>query len=160
MRKADAPPAGWYPDPAGGARLRWWDGLDWTDHWRAPPGPRVPKVPEPDTSTTREEPTGRPGRVPARRTRDETAEIMAEVRRVARDEVERGVHLLSDRARDATSRLDSLVSQYGDRVMRGLRIAGIVAVVLVVLWLVLQTFGQASLLDWLGDRIDTIVDGD
>lgn len=160
MRKADAPPAGWYPDPAGGSRLRWWDGLDWTDHWRAPPSPRVPTVPEPEPSTTREEPTERPGRVPARRTRDETAEIMAEVRRVARDEVERGVHLLSDRARDATSRLDSLVSQYGDRVMRGLRIAGIVAIVLVVLWLVLQTVGQASLLDWLGDRIDTIVDGD
>lgn len=160
MRRADAPPAGWYPDPAGGSRLRWWDGLDWTDHWRAPPTTHVPDVPVPVTSATREEPTGRPGRAAARRTRDETAEIMAEVRRVARDEVQRGVHLLSDRARDATTRLDSLVSQYGDRVMRGLRIAGVVAVALVVLWLVLQTVGQASLLDWLGDRIDTIVDGD
>lgn len=160
MRKTDAPRAGWYPDPAGGSRLRWWDGLDWTDHWRAPPTTHVPAVPVPDTSDTREEPTGLPGRATARRTRDETAEIMAEVRRVARDEVQRGVHLLSDRARDATTRLDSLVSQYGDRVMRGLRITGIVVVALVVLWLILQTVGQASLLDWLGDRIDTIVDGD
>ena len=25
-------PAGWYPDPAGHARLRWWDGARWTDH--------------------------------------------------------------------------------------------------------------------------------
>jgi hypothetical protein len=25
------PPAGWYPDPHGAARLRYWDGADWTD---------------------------------------------------------------------------------------------------------------------------------
>ncbi len=27
----DAAPADWYPDPAGEARLRYWDGTDWTD---------------------------------------------------------------------------------------------------------------------------------
>ncbi|HTO01251.1 MAG TPA: DUF5684 domain-containing protein [Microthrixaceae bacterium] len=26
------PVAGWYPDPSGGAGLRWWDGTAWTDH--------------------------------------------------------------------------------------------------------------------------------
>jgi hypothetical protein len=26
------PPAGWYPDPAGHNRWRWWDGQRWTDH--------------------------------------------------------------------------------------------------------------------------------
>ena len=25
-------PAGWYPDPGGVARYRWWDGARWTDH--------------------------------------------------------------------------------------------------------------------------------
>jgi hypothetical protein len=25
-------PAGWYPDPSGQSRLRWWDGGRWTDH--------------------------------------------------------------------------------------------------------------------------------
>jgi hypothetical protein len=25
-------PAGWYPDAGGQARLRWWDGAQWTEH--------------------------------------------------------------------------------------------------------------------------------
>lgn len=29
------PAAGWYPDPHGHARLRWWDGEGWTDHTAA-----------------------------------------------------------------------------------------------------------------------------
>jgi Domain of unknown function (DUF4328)/Protein of unknown function (DUF2510) len=32
------PLAGWYPDPAGGSRLRWWDGSAWTAHV-TPPAP-------------------------------------------------------------------------------------------------------------------------
>lgn len=32
-------PAGWYPDPAGGARSRWWDGTQWTEHFQEPYDP-------------------------------------------------------------------------------------------------------------------------
>jgi len=30
------PPPGWYPDPAGGAGARWWDGQGWTEHVQQP----------------------------------------------------------------------------------------------------------------------------
>jgi hypothetical protein len=41
---ADGPPAaptsaGWYPDPLGMPRLRWYDGSSWTDHTSALPEP-------------------------------------------------------------------------------------------------------------------------
>jgi hypothetical protein len=34
-----AAPAGWYTDPAGTGRLRWWDGAAWTDQFSTPPHP-------------------------------------------------------------------------------------------------------------------------
>lgn len=34
-----ATPAGWYPDPAGGPRSRWWDGQQWTEHYQEPYSP-------------------------------------------------------------------------------------------------------------------------
>jgi hypothetical protein len=38
-------PPGWHPDPSNpGGALRWWDGLNWTDHTHvaAPPAPAAP----------------------------------------------------------------------------------------------------------------------
>jgi len=31
------PPAGWYPDPAGSNRTRWWNGFAWSDSYGEPP---------------------------------------------------------------------------------------------------------------------------
>lgn len=37
MTNSNAPvPAGWYPDPAGGPKSRWWDGTQWTDNFQEP----------------------------------------------------------------------------------------------------------------------------
>ena len=33
------PAAGWYPDPAGTPRTRWWDGSRWTENYSAPAAP-------------------------------------------------------------------------------------------------------------------------
>jgi hypothetical protein len=35
-------PAGWYPDPAGGAGKRWWDGSVWTANLQEPEAPPPP----------------------------------------------------------------------------------------------------------------------
>jgi hypothetical protein len=32
----ELPPFGWYPDPAGTAMLRWWDGRQWTERLERP----------------------------------------------------------------------------------------------------------------------------
>src|SRR5690606_11814155 len=30
-------PAGWYEDPSDAAQVRWWNGINWTDHTQAKP---------------------------------------------------------------------------------------------------------------------------
>ena len=36
MRNQGLPVAGWYPDPSGLPRQRWWDGTQWTEHLHDP----------------------------------------------------------------------------------------------------------------------------
>ncbi|QYF72391.1 DUF2510 domain-containing protein [Cryobacterium sp. PAMC25264] len=54
-------PAGWYVDPGDDGQLRWWSGLDWTDHCapmvehRPEPDPRPSVDADPDRPLTRRE---------------------------------------------------------------------------------------------------------
>lgn len=166
MRKVDAPQAGWYPDPIGGARLRWWNGLDWTEARAAPPH-RAVDVPVPtfgdeDPSTPATE-ARRAARRAAGSTsglgRETTQDILSEVRKVARSEVDRATDAVRQQARDAQRRIEPLISQYGTSVVRWLKIAVVAAVVLLVVWFVLQVVTQATMMDWLGDRVDGLFDG-
>jgi hypothetical protein len=162
VRRADAPPAGWYPDPAGGARLRWWEGTDWTDDYRAPPSPaereilarhgnlkaaatRLPEVP----SAVREA---------TRLSRADTEEVIAQVRQAARSEIDRAADLFSARARAATREIQPLVTEYTNKIFRWLRIIAVIVVVLVIAWFVFQAIAQESFFNWLGDRIDNLSD--
>lgn len=162
MRNADAPPAGWYPDPDGRTRLRWWDGLDWTDIRRAPPSQAELIVAE------REAELFAPNRnqVAARAvqqqgggySRQETQEIIAEVRNVARTELERAAEEFSQRASTVMRGFTPLVSEYTNKVLRWIKILLGIAAVLFIAWLLFQLIASQSFFDWLGDRIDNIGD--
>jgi hypothetical protein len=45
---ANAPAAGWYPDPADPSAKRWWSGQGWTDHVQSAPVAPVPVTVQPD----------------------------------------------------------------------------------------------------------------
>ncbi len=163
MKLADAPPPGWYPDPRGGLRLRWWDGADWTDHWRAPPtGMAQRKQASPGAAAQLGSPDAAPGvpavPVAARHGVDQATaqEIIAEVRKVARSEIDRAADVFTQRARAATREIEPLVSQYTSKVLRWLRIAAVIALLLVIAWFTFQTIAQVSFFEWLGDRIDNL----
>lgn len=163
MRLADAPPAGWYPDPTGGSRLRWWDGTDWSEHHRAPPTasqldieahhqqPAVEGPPRPA-------PTGQPRSEGIGLSRRDADEIIAEVRQAARAEVNRAADLFSVRAQAATKQIQPLISEYTNKLKRWFRVALIVIPLLVVAWFVFEAVAQASFLDWIGERIDRLTD--
>lgn len=169
MKIADAPPAGWYPDPQGGSRLRWWEGTDWSDLYRAPPSPSELDIkahhgaPGGGAASVPGIPVSR-GAVPATTadrvgfTRRDADELIAEVRKVTRTEVDRAAEVFTQRAVSATKQIQPMISQYTNRILRWVRIAAVVAFVLLVGWIVFQTVVQVSVFEWIGDRIDNLTD--
>ncbi len=160
MRRVDAPLAGWYPDPQNPTRLRWWDGLDWTDIRRAPPS-------DAELSRYEELTALSGGRRPERFVQDatdravnraETQQLITEVRNVARAEVDRAAEEFSQRARTIVREVEPLVTSYSNRLIRWIKFASIFAVLLLIAWFVFQVVAQASLFEWIGDRIDNIFD--
>lgn len=178
MKASEAPAAGWYPDPAGGTRLRWWDGRDWAERWRsAPPSHHIDLEEIAAQARARVEGSGNggggdmasqaPGAVGVvrdRRSRQDMDQLLGDMRRIARKEVERATGALTDTAREATTSLEaslkSMADQYIPTVLKWVkRGVGIVVVLGLILFL-LQAVGsvaQVRLLDWLGERIDSLV---
>jgi hypothetical protein len=164
MRRVDAPRSGWYPDPESQTDLRFWDGLDWTDARRSPPSAAelfafeqreafeaAHRYVEPVAESAAEAAMSRAGRPDSQR-------IVEDVRRAARDEVDRAADVFSQRARQMQRDLVPLVSEYTNRIVKWIRFAAIVAVVLLVAYFVFQVVAQASLFEWIGDRIDNVTD--
>jgi hypothetical protein len=160
MKLADAPIAGWYPDPQGGTRLRWWDGSDWTDSYRVRPTDYEVATRKVVAAAA---PRPKAGSVPdaveqAGAARRDAEAIISEVRKVARSEVERAADLFSARARAATREIEPLITKYSMKFMRPFKIASVILVIAFVGWIVFQFIVQQSFYDWIGDRIDNLTD--
>ena len=162
MKFADAPPAGWYPDPQNRTRLRWWDGLDWTDIRRAPPSDAELASFEAMQEEMREQARAASGQIPTGVPQmpqgADTQQVIRQVRSAARDEIDRAADVFSQRARQATRQIEPLISKYTAPAVRWIRIAAILAIVLLVVYFLFQVFVQASFFDWIGDRIDNLTD--
>ncbi|MEY2958386.1 MAG: hypothetical protein RLZZ01_954 [Actinomycetota bacterium] len=153
MRIQDAPRAGWYPDPEGTARLRFWEGTDWTDRYRARP---VSSSDDAPPAVGLAEPQGRGWSSTSSPV--DPAQLVEQVRLAARQEAERAAELFAIQARSVTGELQPLISQYTSAFGRIVRRVAVIAIVLGIAWVAWQVFAQASLLDWIGDRIDELGD--
>ncbi len=159
MRLEDAPPAGGYPDPEGGSRLRWWEGTDWADRWRAPPTPGAVEMQEAASVRAREEFDQVGGHVSfGNLSRQESEAIINQVRMAARQEAERAAQMFGQEARSAAQDLQPLISQYTSRLTRWFRVLSVLVVLALVAWVAWQLFVQVSLFEWIGDRIDNLTD--
>ena len=167
MRRAEAPRAGWYPDPQSRTNLRYWDGLDWTNAWRSPPSAAellsyeqreaaeaAHRYVAPPIESASQAGRGAQSWVAS----GDSQQIVDDVRRAARGEVDRAADLFSQRARQMQREIVPLVSEYTNRIVRWIRFAAVVAVVLLVAYFVFQVVAQASLFEWIGDRIDNFTD--
>jgi hypothetical protein len=161
VRVADAPAPGWFPDPENRARLRWWDGSDWTDFRRA-----VPSTAEITAFEELQQRSGEPvpGLVPSSQqlsgyvNQFDTGQFVQDIRAATLSEVERAADEFARRADAAVRSFTPLVTQYSNRFFFWLRTLAILAVVLFVLWVLFQAVFEASFFEWIGDRIDNLVD--
>lgn len=168
MRRADAPRAGWYPDPESRTNLRWWDGLDWTDVRRAPPSGAEMIAAE---SAARFRASANDFAAGSTRAASSAAAatgaaatqsqaVIKEVREATRSEIERAAQMFSRQAAAARQNWTPLITEYTNKVMRWVKIAIVLGVLAFAAWLAFQIFAQASLFDWIGERIDNITDED
>jgi len=162
MKVADAPRAGWYPDPEGATRLRWWDGTDWLDRYRLRPLGSLTQG-ELQSQSPPTQTTGDPAFDMAQLSNQmhlppQTAAVVEQVRLAARAEAERAAQDFEARARRITGEIPPLISQYTNRFMRWFRLALALSFIVLMAWFIYTVFVQKSFFDWLGDRIDNLTD--
>jgi hypothetical protein len=185
MRLEDAPPAGWYPDPEGSSRLRWWEGDDWTNRYRVAPGitgAGSANAPQASAAAAAAGKTAAPGFYPdpaggprprwwngsswtdqlgnasqlSNQLSGQASQIVDQVRTAAREEADRAARAFGAQARHATREIVPLVTEYTNRAIKLMKRLAILAVILVVAWFVFQAYANATFFDWLGDRIDNL----
>lgn len=156
MRIQDAPPPGWYPDPEGTSRLRYWEGTDWSDRFRArPTDGQLTIMAQVAEAAAHHEGSHRwvPDAPPL--ASDPNA-MVEQVRLAARAEAERAAQMFGHQARSVTRDLQPLISEYTSKITRWFRILSILAIIILVGWVLWQFFIQVSLFQWVGDRIDNL----
>lgn len=159
MKVDDAPPPGWYPDPEGGSRLRWWEGTDWSDRYRPRPTSGGTPVPPPPVGGSPPGVPGVPGHLPAGTYgRAEVDQIVEQVRQAARSEAERAATMFGHQARSITSDIAPLITEYTNKFVRLLKIFAWIGILLLIGWIAFQIFAEVTLFDWIGDRIDNLTD--
>lgn len=174
MRLEDAPPAGWYPDPEGSTRLRWWEGVDWTNRYR--PYPSLEETAAAASAAHRApSSTGAgaaaPGWYPdpagggGQRFWDGNTwtsqlrganQIVDQVRGAVREEAHRAATEFGAQARYAARDIAPLISDATNRAARFLKRLVLLAVILAIAWFVFQAYANATFFDWLGDRLDQL----